>query len=543
MNLPPVLPDVAAAPPERVLRRLFLTLFLRGRGARGLRKEGAPKSVGSKLALTLLLYAAVGVLAVSFEGKPVFALSLYLHGMTLLAVGMYVGASSGEVLFNKEEADILLHRPITPRVLLWAKVRVLVEVSLWLGGAFNLVGMFVGVGAVDGGWLYPVAHAGSTVLEALFCTGSVVLVYQLCLRWFGRQRLEGLMTTAQVLLAVTVVVGGQVVPRVLARFGPELRLGLDSWWVGFLPPAWFAGFDDALAGGRASSSWGLGAVAIAATAGVLWLAFGRLAGDYGAGLQALTETVSPRRGPRAGRGWVEALMRLPGVRWWMRDSVARGAFKLTIAYMIRDRDVKLRLYPSLAPVMVMPFVFLLQGRGGGGMDAFGVAFAGGYLGMVPLLGLDLLQYSSQWQAADLFRSAPVPGPGSICHGARRAVLCFLALPALVVFALLAWAMRGASSQLPLLLPGIIALPIYAMVPCLGGHAVPFCQPVETAKSAGRGLKVFLVMILSAAISGLATWAWVKGWFWWLMLAETLLAIGLYWSMRASVSRARWPSME
>ena len=37
----------------RILRRLFLTLFLRGRSSRGLQKEQAPKSVGTKLATTL----------------------------------------------------------------------------------------------------------------------------------------------------------------------------------------------------------------------------------------------------------------------------------------------------------------------------------------------------------------------------------------------------------------------------------------------------------------------------------------------------------
>ena len=76
-------------------------------------------------------------------------------------------------------------------------VAVLVEVSLWLAGAFNLVGLFVGIGATDGGWFFLVAHAVSTGLEAMFCTGCVVLTYQLCLRWFGHERLDNLMTAVQ----------------------------------------------------------------------------------------------------------------------------------------------------------------------------------------------------------------------------------------------------------------------------------------------------------------------------------------------------------
>src|SRR5216117_2048671 len=213
---PPPLPARAPAPsPERTLRKLFLTLFLRGRGARGLRKESAPKSVGSKLALTLLFYALFGLVALVFRGQPVFALAIYLHAMTLMFLGMFVAASAGEVLFNKEEADILMHRPVTPRALLWAKIGVLVEVSLWLAGAFNLVGFLVGVGAAGGGWLFPVVHAISTILEALFATSCVVLVYQLCLRWFGRERLDGLMTTAQVVMAVAIVVASQIVPQLI----------------------------------------------------------------------------------------------------------------------------------------------------------------------------------------------------------------------------------------------------------------------------------------------------------------------------------------
>ena len=120
------------------MRRLFLTLFLRGRSSRGLQKDSAPKSVGSKLALTLVFYALFGLFALFFHGQPVFALSVYLHGMTFVFLGMFIAASAGEVLFNKEEADILLHRPVTASALLRAKVGVLVEVSLWLAGAFNL---------------------------------------------------------------------------------------------------------------------------------------------------------------------------------------------------------------------------------------------------------------------------------------------------------------------------------------------------------------------------------------------------------------------
>jgi hypothetical protein len=409
-----------AASPERTLRRLFLTLFLRGRSARGLRKENTPNSVGSKLALTLVFYALFGLFALFFKGQPVFALSVYLHGMTFVFLGLFIAASAGEVLFNKEEADILLHRPVTPRALLRAKIGVLVQVSLWLAGAFNLGGFIVGVGARDGGWSFPVVHAISTSLEALFCTGCVVLSYQVCLRWFGRERLEGLMTATQVLVAVGAVLAGQLVPRMFMGVGGQT--------------------------------------------GVL-------------------------------------------------------------------------------PMLVVPIAFMVQDHAKHGRGDFGVAFAGVFLGLIPVLGLTLVQYSQQWQAADLFRAAPIAGPAPLCHGARRAVLCLLTLPVLLVFGVLAWVMRGQISELALLLPGLIALPVYSLFPNLGGKGVPLSLPTEEAKSAGRGLTMIGVMVVSGLLSGAATWAWSGGWFWWLVVFELVAVAALYVGMRASISAARWPPME
>ena len=539
-------PTANTPSPGKTLRRLFLTVFLRGRTSRGLKKGTAPKSVAKKLALTLVFYGLFGFFALFFIRQSVFALSVYLHAMTFVFLGMFVAASAGEILFNKEESDILLHRPVTPRSLLWAKIGVLVQVSLWLAGAFNLVGLFAGAASKDGSWLFPIIHALSTVLEALFCTGSVVLVYQLCLRWFGRERLDGLMTTAQVFVGIAAVLAGQIVPRVMSRLDKVMTFSVESWWIGLLPPAWFAGIDDAIAGQRTGASWVLAGMGLLATTTVIWLAYGKLAGDYERGLQTLQESAPTRPKQSARRRWIHVLANRPPLCWWLRDSVERASFLLAAAYLIRDRDVKLRIYPGIAPMLVMPVIFLLQEtsrKGPTGDGGFGIVFSGAFLGLIPMLGMNLLQYSQQWQAADLFRVAPMKGPSPLCSGARRAVLLFLTLPLLLMLGLFAWLTRQNSSHLLLLLPGIITLPVYALVPCLGGKAVPLSQPTEEAKSVGRGLTMIGAMFISMSVAGVATFAWTKGWFGWFLLIETVVTAALYFGMHASLAGARWKSLE
>lgn len=537
-------PQRPAAPPRAVLRRLFLTLFLRGRTSRGLRREKAPRSLPTKLGLTLLFYVLFGCLALGVAGRSAFTLSVYLHGLTFVFLGLFVAGSSGEMLFNKEEADILLHRPVAPRDLLSAKVRVLVEISLWLGVALNLAGMVAGVIARGGGWVFPIAHLLSTSLEALFCAGFVVVTYQLCLRWCGRERLESLMTTVQVVIATAAVFAGQFVPRLFASLGAKGELDLRHGWIGLLPPVWFAALDDLMTGHVAAAPLLLAAVGVAATALVVGLAVTRLAHDYEVGLQSLHDTAAVRpRGER--RRLLDRVVGVPPLSWWLRDPVARASFRLCAAYLVRDRDVKLRVYPSLAPMAFMPFVMLFQDRGRhrADMSGFGVAFVGFMFAVTPLLALNLLQYSQQWQAADLFRIAPIRGPGPLCVGARRAVVLLLALPILLLAVLLIFVLGGEQTRLLLLLPGAIALPAYSNLTPGGADAVPLSQPSEEAKSASRGLVMMGVMFLSALLAGAAAAAWSTGWFLPFLGVEALLSAALCAVARRSLAKARWSSAE
>jgi hypothetical protein len=519
-------------------------LFLRGRSSHGLKKDSAPKSVGRKLALVLLLYAVIGVLALMFIGQPLFLLSVYLHAMTLMFLGMFVASSAGEILFNREEADILMHRPIDARALLWAKVRVLAEVSIWLAGAFNLAGLFIGSLAADGSWWFLPAHALSTVMQAFFCTGTVVLVYQLCLRWFGRERLEGLMTTAQVLLTVGAVLASQSLPFLfdIMERGDDLLGSL--WWIVLLPPAWFAGIDDAFAGSGATSSWLLATAGCLATAVVLWLAFGKLAGDYETGMQMLNENSSRRITNGGGRRWIDRLLDLPPLSWWLRDPRERATFLLTAAYLARDRDVKLRVYPGIAPFLILPFVFMFQSFAGGeGIgDGFGVFLSSAYVGVIPLMCVNMLQFSAHWRAADLFRAAPLPGPAPLCHGTRKAVLLLLTLPIVIIIALGTVFIRDPAA-LTLLLPGLFILPILALLPSMGGRAVPLSQPSEEAKSATRGLAIMGTMMATMALAGVAMLARYAGWLGPFLAVELVAVVVVYVVMKRSVDGAPWPVQE
>jgi len=490
-----------------------------------------------------VLYALLGCTALVLWRQPLFMLALFLHGMTFAFLGMFVAASCGEILFNAQEADILLHRPVAPAALLQAKIAVLVQVSLWLGLAFNLAGLVTGTLGRHGSWIFPLAHILSTTLEALFATASVVVTYQLCLRWFGRERLDGLMTTAQVLLSMFAVLAGQILPRLLPQVGALTDLSSYPWWIALLPPAWFAGIDEALAGTHTVHAWLEAALAVIATAVLIWAALGKLAKDYELGLQALEVRAPLKPARRAGRRWPELIASTPPISWWLTEPSVRASFVLCLAYMLRDRDVKLRLYPGLAPMVGVPVLSLVGNRGHVG-PTFAIAFAGGLFGTIPVLGVNILRFSQQWQAADVFRMVPLPGPAPLCTGARRAVVFLLTVPLFAATALATWLLTHHAASVALLLPGVIALPLLALAPCVSGKAVPLSHPIEAARSArGGGLTMMVAVMASLSLSGLTLWAHSQGWFWSLLLVETILVAVLYAALRRQSESAAWGRTE
>jgi hypothetical protein len=107
---------------------------------------------------------------------------------------------------------------------------------------------------------------------------------------------------------------------------------------------------------------------------------------------------------------------------------------------------------------VLHVVIMLPSHGRNGIGCgFAIAFAAGYLEIVPLLGLSMLQYSQQWQAANIFRAAPLGGRAKVSRGARRAELCFLAAPVLTVWAILSWMpVTWRDGWMPWLLVGEVA---------------------------------------------------------------------------------------
>lgn len=536
----------AVPPPAKVLRRLFWKLLFRGRVAQQMGAQKTKRQIG--LGVTLLIYALVGIMPAAFAlNADSFVFASILHGFTFMFASLTLASNAGTMLFMKEEAEILLHRPVTPQQMLRAKCSVLTSFALLLALALNLAGFVAGLWTKGATWRFIPAHLLSTGLLMLFSAASIVLVYNACLKWFGRERFDNMLATLQSLLAILMILSGQLMPR-LVQIDSLRHLDQAGTWLLALPPMWFGALDALIGGSTVNPAalWLPAALGIVATATVSWLALEKLGSAYGQGLMSLNESAgTPKAGKSKPRGrWLAALVKMPPLSGWLRDPVERESFKLTTAYLVRDREVKLRLYPGIAPLVIMPlFMTFTGGRGGQGADEAAVmlqGFATCFLGMVPMQALLFLHCSEHWRAAAFFHTAPLPHWTPLFHGSRKAVLACLTFPVLLLQVAITCAVQRSLAPLALSLPAMLFLPAFSLSTGLTGQWLPLSKPSEEVKNTATGCLMMTVSMAAAGIvGGLASWMWKLGHFWTYLAIEAAVMLGASLLMKHLMRDTPW----
>ncbi len=486
---------------DRALRRLFWQIMTRGRTAAD---EKAKKRMGSMgLKMTFFIYLMFGLMpALTAFNLPTLAFAGVMHGVSLMFASLALAASAGNLLFAREETEILLHRPVEPRQLLQAKAWVIIRFALILAFALNFVGLITGSILPEVNLLFAPVHLLSTTLLMVFSAGLTVLVYNLCLKWFGRQRLDTLLTIVQTLLAIAMVAGSQIAPRLLQN--SELLADFDatSLWAILLPPVWFGAIDAMFTTATPIEHlWPLAALGVIATIVVAWLAFDRLAKSYGEGLQALGEGSGPAVADDRDRR-LHAVTRWPLLSLWLRDPVERHAFVLTSAYLLRDRETKMKIYPGLAPLLVMPVVLIGIDQGISESFVFLDYVMLTYLVIIPIQPLVFLRHTEHYRAAELFRITPLPHWAPLYHGMRKATLVWLGVPSTVVLVAIMLAIRGRVELLLAAVPVVAMMPVYSLVP---GYVrardgwLPLSKAPADLQNASLGCMVMAVAMGSAML--------------------------------------------
>lgn len=500
--------------PIQVRAILIATLRRATRGTVSTSRHGKPRG----LVFLLFTYGVMGLLLglLPFVGTDVFTFSLVIWSATFMMSGMTMVAESSTLLFDPRDHDILGHRPIHPRTLLAARSLGLVALALVLGVALNVVPAVTGLFARGSRPWFPVAHLVTLPLMAVFSAGTVVFVYALLARLVSRRAFDTIASWTQVGISIVLIVSYQLVPRLMDRLG-SFRLESAHPALLALPPTWFASLSMVILGIDAGARvLVLAAAAVGATVALGWGANRFLAEGYARQVAALGESAGepePRaRAARAGRSWFDALLDA-----LIRDPVERAAFRLARAYLARDRDMRMRIYPSLALIVVFPVLAVVDP---GHTVRFGAVMTVFMVGTLAASAMMTFKMSPQHAASDLFRYAPIQGTAALFHGVRKAMLTLLVLPGLLVGGAILWLGARDHQGLLLALPALLAIPSLSLLDGLAGDYLPLSIAPTGGRQGAVNVGMMLVgLVCLAVFAGLAALAEAGGWFWPMLAGE------------------------
>jgi hypothetical protein len=506
----------AALDPAQVRAILKATLQRSLRSTMSAGRHGQQRG----LIFLLALYGVMGLLLglLPFTGTDVFTFSLVIWSATFMMSGMTMVAESSTLLFDPRDNDILGHRPIHPRTLLAARALSLTALALALSVAVNLVPTFTGILARGSSGWFPLAHLVTIPIMAIFSAGTVVFVYALLARMVSRRTFDTIASWTQVGISVILIASYQLVPRLMDRMG-TLRLDQAHPLLLALPPTWFTGLAMVLLGAdHGARALTMATLALVTTVALGWGANRFLAEGYARQVAALGEASArekparPARPVRAAPAWLGRLLAA-----LLPDPVERGAFRLARAYLARDRDMRMRVYPSLALIIVFPVLAILDQARYGRMGAVMTIFM---VGTLPATAMMTFRMSPHYAAAELFRYVPIHGSASLFHGVRKAMLTLLMLPALAVGGALLWFGTIDHQRLLLGIPALLAIPTLSLMDGLTRDYLPLAiAPVGGRQGALNIGMMMFGFIWLATFAGLGTLAQAQGWFWQMVAGE------------------------
>jgi ABC-2 type transport system permease protein len=481
------------------------------RGGKAFLQFGAREYVRSNLALLAIvgMYLFFGFLlgTIVFTAElDVFHYSLFILTFTIFIVALAIVSESGNVIFNESEADVLGHLPISPRTYFAAKVLNLFLFTLVLTASANLFPAITGIWTTGSNYLFPVAHAISASLVALFATAIVVTSYGLLMRYVSKERFDNIVTYSQVALVLFFMFGFQILPRILGSDSLSFSQGFH-WYYLLYPPAWFSGATLLLIGRFEASSLLLGALAISSLILLGTVALRKIATGYSSFVSQLAYREGEARpepkpvGAKSARSAAAADFSRTFKAIFLRTPSERAVFDLVSIYLRRNREIKVRLYPSLAYFIFFPLLAIFteglpdpfDHRGSGGYSLMGAVM----ICFVSLTAVEGLVFSEHFPAAYIYRVAPIRNLGDIHSGFRKAVAMWVALPGFAVLAALYSIMwRNPLHVLLLLIPWMIMTPAVLMLPFLLRETLPLSRKYQKGQQTARNLLIFIYSMVA-----------------------------------------------
>lgn len=421
---------------------------------------------------SLGVYAFIGLILILFivlGDNYMFQMSIcFAMLMFIMTTSMISDFSS--VLLDIRDQDILYTKPVAPRTISAAKTMHIFIYMFLLTGAVTAIPLVVSL-FVQGVSFFLIFIAEIILLDLVIVVFTALL-YFFILHFFDGEKLKDIINYVQIGLSVAIFVGYQLVARAFEFV--DVNISFDpAWWHFFLPPIWYGAPFALLLHGEASPLiLVFSALALLVPIAAIWI-YVKIMPTFENRLQKLSEHgATAKKGNRFGR-FIAALI--------CANREEQAFFRFAGYMMRKEREFKLKVYPSLGLSLALPFLIIfsqLQAYSLAGVTSgrwyFSIYFV---MIMIPTIIL-MVQYSGQYKGAWIFKVAPTQSPAFLYRATLKAFLVKLFLPVYVIESVIFVVLFGWGVVVQLI-AALLAAFLYTLT-CfkLSSGTIPFSEPFD-----------------------------------------------------------------
>ena len=402
-------------------------------------------------------------------------------GISLFMMLSIMISDFSSVLLDVREKNILLPKPIDNKTFNAAKTTHICIYLMGLSLSLTLIPLIMGT--VKYGALFFVIFLVENILSVLIVISLTSLIYTLVLRLFDGEKLKDIINYFQIILAFVLIFGYQLVGRVFSGVNMKEQY-VPKFWHALLPSMWFAStFGILIDGNKETFLIFLSSLAIIVPVALMVLYIKKLVPYFEKNLQKLNDNGGAiRKGSEKRKDLIASLV--------CNDNIEKSMFKFTQNMISTERDLKLKIYPSLATALFIPILFMFIDRNGGNsfMDNIQTSY-GGKVHLLMYISIILLCFctayinnSDSYKGAFIYKVLPIENPGIILKGAIKGALFKLVIPLYILESVLFLILKGPSIILDLIVMFLVLLIISLIYFKISNDRMPFSVKFTTTDS-------------------------------------------------------------
>lgn len=467
------------------------------------------KEPKKSMILTCLVYMGLGIFIASMQVMPnMFGANTISFAMLIFMLfSVYISEYSA-VLLDTTEKSFYGALPIGKNEISTAKN---IHIAYYIGTiAASMMLPSVVVGFISKGILYGLVFTLVSIVIVVVCLHLAGVIYYLLLKVFSGEKLKDILSGFQIFMTIAIILSYQIVPRVVSIAGFSKGQITFSPVYFLLPSAWFSAILESLFG--AGGEWYIYVLAGITVPAVILLEVlykKKVMPEFEGELDKLTETAKENKSLSPFSKLMCKLL--------SKDEQENAFMKLVLIQVSRNRDMKLKLYPQLANVFILPIIMVLpQITGEKGFTGFIENLRQGRWGLALLYFTGLTSASIYMiigqtenpESIMFYQILPIENLSKCIRAGVKVVLFRYLTPIFVALSALLLGVYGFGIIPDVIIAYLSFIFVTGFIIRISAWVLPFSYESDAA-SAGNNLLMFFMSLFVFAILGWIHIFWLK----------------------------------